>query len=261
MGKDKIIVSTTTWRQRDMTFVKMIEHLQKQTLKPDKTILWLSYDEYQGVIPEHLKECMDKKWVDEIRFVPGNTYAHKRWEVFKQHQNDYVIMVDDDLYYPEDYISELYNNAKQQKCPCCYFGKTENFVNLKRISVKKTERRSLRNHLYSGLCCFPPNTFPIETLSDEIVSLRNKYCPRSDDAWMDACTWKYSIPVYIINGWPENSLTAYHIPGSQEVGTWRTHNGVKCGDTIILVKNIENSIEALNAQDAVKKIYPDFYSK
>ena len=259
MVKDKIIVSTTTWKQRDEVFAKMIEHLQKQTLKPDKIILWLSEDEYQGIIPEHLKDCLDKKWIDEIRFVPGNTYAHKRWEVFKEHQNDYVILVDDDLYYPTDFISELYKNSKQQKCPCCYFGKTENFIHLKRSTPKEMERCSLKNHLYSGLCCFPPNTFPIEILSTKYTSLRDKYCPRSDDSWMDVCTWKYNIPVYIINKWPENSLVDYHIPNSQDVGTWKTYNSIKCGNTITLVKNIDNSIKALNAYDAVKKIYPDFY--
>ena len=242
MVKDKIIISVTTWKTRDEVFVKMIEHFQKQTMKPDKIILWLSYDEYQGVIPEHLKECVEKKWVDEIHFVPGNTYAHKRWEVFKEHQNDYVILVDDDLYYPIDYISELYNNAKQQKCPCCYFGKTENFKNMKRSTLKETEKCSIKNHLYSGLCCFPPHIFPIEILNTENVLLRDKYCPRSDDAWMDVCTWKYNIPVYIINQWPENSLTDYHIPNSQEVGTWKTYNSIKTGDTITLVKNIVNSI-------------------
>ena len=261
MTMDKIIVSVTTWKKRDEAFVKMIEHFQNQTMKPDKIILWLSYDEYQGIVPEHLNECLKKKWIDEIRFVPGNTYAHKRWEVFREHKNDYVILIDDDLYYPIDYISELYNNSKQQKCPCCYFSKTENFINMVRSTEKEAERCSIKNHLYSGLCCFPPNTFPIEILSAKNVSLRDKYCPHSDDAWMDVCTWKYNIPVYIINKWPQNSLKEYHIPDTQEVGTWNTYNSIKCGDTITFVKNIANSIKALDAQDIVKKIYPDFYKK
>lgn len=259
MFGDKIIVSVTTWKKRDEAFVKMIEHFQKQIIKPDKIILWLSEDEYQGIIPEHLKDCLDKKWIDEIKFVPGNTYAHKRWEVFKEHQNDYVIFVDDDLYYPIDYISELYNNAKQQKCPCCYFSKTENFINMKRTTVKNTEKCSIKNHLYSGLCCFPPHTFPMDVLSPKNVLLRDKYCPRSDDAWMDVCTWKYNIPVYIINQWPETNLAKYYIPNSQEVGTCLTYNNVKIGEITTFVNNIINSIKALNAQDVVKKIYPKFY--
>ena len=43
---DIIIANITTWSKRDMHLFEMLSYFRKQTLYPDKIILWLSNDEY-----------------------------------------------------------------------------------------------------------------------------------------------------------------------------------------------------------------------
>ena len=103
-----LIVTLTTWKKRDKYVIKMLENLKQQTKKPDKVILFLSEEEYDKTIPKHLLMARDTGIVDEILFVKGNTYAHKRWEILKNYSNCYIASVDDDIYYPKNHLQLLW---------------------------------------------------------------------------------------------------------------------------------------------------------
>ena len=106
-----LIVTLTTWKKRDKYVIKMLENLKQQTKKPDKVILFLSEEEYDKTIPKHLLMARDTGIVDEILFVKGNTYAHKRWEILKNYSNCYIASVDDDIYYPKNHLQLLYEKT------------------------------------------------------------------------------------------------------------------------------------------------------
>ena len=102
-----VYVNFTTWKKREMVVPTMLSHFSHQTFKPTKIICWLSISEYHHTIPQHVQECLDNHLLDEVRWVRGNTYCHKRWEAFKYYGDGYNLMIDDDLYYREDYVATL----------------------------------------------------------------------------------------------------------------------------------------------------------
>ena len=80
---DIIIANITTWSKRDMHLFEMLSYFRKQTLYPDKIILWLSNDEYdKHNLPESIKKTLEQGLITEIKYIDGNTYAHKKWETF-----------------------------------------------------------------------------------------------------------------------------------------------------------------------------------
>ena len=109
--KPKLIVSFTTWKKRHNCAAKMLENFKKQTIKPDKIYCWLSSDEYSGEnIPDSLKPFRDEGFI-EIHWIKENIYPYKRYEVFKNHINDFVFLIDDDIIYEPDYLKKMYNTA------------------------------------------------------------------------------------------------------------------------------------------------------
>jgi hypothetical protein len=119
-----VYVNFTTWKKREMFVPTMLSHFSHQTFKPTKIICWLSISEYHHTIPQHVQECLDNHLLDEVRWVRGNTYCHKRWEAFKYYGDGYNLMIDDDLYYPEDYVETLlaYSLA-YPRTVVCYYGR------------------------------------------------------------------------------------------------------------------------------------------
>ena len=111
---DIIIANITTWSKRDMHLFDMLSYFRKQTLYPDKIILWLSNDEYdKHNLPESIKKTLEQGLITEIKYIDGNTYAHKKWETFKINYAAYNVMIDDDIYYPITFVEELYAKCKK----------------------------------------------------------------------------------------------------------------------------------------------------
>lgn len=257
--KDSIIVSFTTWKKRDKYAVKMLEKFQNQTVKPDKIILWLSKDEYNNKIPKHLQLCLDSGLLTDIKFVDGNTKCYKRWEVFKEYDNAYIILLDDDFYYPEDYIEKLYNAAKQYKCPCCYFEKTMDYINTKRVEIAYNSN-SIKNYLYPGFCCIPPGIIKKdnELFSNKYIQLRDKYNPISDDLWFSLWFKKNKIKIHGIHHWLSSEVSKYQIDQTQDDGLWAQTNSKEINGVATVVRNFATLVDALGEKDLIHKLYPNF---
>ena len=58
-------------------------------------------------------------WVDK------NIYGHKRWDAMKYFNNSYNIFIDDDLYYPADFVEQLIKlcNKHDNKVVACYYAR------------------------------------------------------------------------------------------------------------------------------------------
>lgn len=260
--KDKIIVSLTTWKKRDKVAVKALEHFQNQSLKPDKIILWLSESEYGGQIPSHLQKCLDNQLVTEIRFDPGNTRCYKRWEVFKEYDQAYVIMIDDDYYYPEDYVESLYKAAKKTKLPCCYYEKTFDYIGTKRVEIEY-EQGSIKNNLYPGFCCIPPGIIKAdnELFDEKFVTLRDKYNPVSDDLWYSLWFKKQGIPVYGLKKWNNDEVKKFQIEDSQKEGLWESTNRKQIEGVSNVVRNFATLVDAIDDDQFITQLYPEFEFK
>ena len=231
----KKIVSFTTWKKRQESAAKMIEYFKKQTLKPDKIYCWLSSDEYNGEnTPQCLKKFVDEKFI-EVKWVDKNTYCHKRYEIFKEHYNDYVFLIDDDIYYEPDYLEKMYNTAKDYKNNIICFCGNSIEITKERQLVSLKENPSLKNTILSGLSCYPPNVFPMEYF--DYIDIRDKISPKCDDSFLRVFAIKNDIKTFCIYDRTRKSFKT--IPNTQGVGIWNTQN--------------KNTINGINAQTIIFK--------
>ena len=108
VDRRKIIVSLTSFPARIEKVWMVVESLINQQQKPHKIILWLSKEQFSSIesLPQKLKE-QRKRGLD-IRLVDKDYRSHKKYlYAFREYPEDYVILVDDDILYPSNFISEL----------------------------------------------------------------------------------------------------------------------------------------------------------
>ncbi|MFD2201839.1 hypothetical protein [Shivajiella indica] len=103
----KVIVSLTSFPARIKDLWIVIECLLRQSYQADKIILWLARPQFEGIdLPESLVN--QQKRGLEIRFVDEDLRSHKKYLfAFDLFPNDYIVTVDDDLYYDEKLLENL----------------------------------------------------------------------------------------------------------------------------------------------------------
>ena len=216
-----VYVNFTTWKRRDMFVPTMLSHFSRQTFKPTKIICWLSTSEYHHTIPQPIQECLDRQLLDEVRWVRGNTYCHKRWDAFKYYGDGYNLMIDDDFYYPDDYIETLlaYSLA-YPRTVVCYYGRRTVYQYGQWLYETYVPEPAQQNEFYSGLSCFAPGLLPTDVLRHKW--LRTVYCRKCDDSWVKAWLIKYDIPVIGCQIWQMGCFDV--IKDAQPVGIWETYS-------------------------------------
>jgi hypothetical protein len=94
-----------------------IESLMRQTVKPDRIILWLSEEEYPGqdkdkLLPQTLIDLKARGL--EIRWTPKNTRALKKLlTALEAEIPANIITADDDIIYHRDWLKRLQKSHKQ----------------------------------------------------------------------------------------------------------------------------------------------------
>lgn len=104
---EKVVVSLTSYGKRvTRTLPYTIISLLKQSYKPDVVVLWLDRDEWNECsIPNVLKQLRGKGLT--IRFCE-NLYSFKKHiPTLEAYPDDIIITVDDDFYYPSNFIKKL----------------------------------------------------------------------------------------------------------------------------------------------------------
>jgi len=112
--KPDLIVSLTSFPVRIEKVWMVIETLLRQKTKPDKILLWLAKSEFssRGSLPGRLL-YLEKRGL-EIRFCDENLMPHKKYfYTMTEYPGSNVITVDDDIFYPVNFISKLieYHNV------------------------------------------------------------------------------------------------------------------------------------------------------
>lgn len=108
-GKQRIIVSITSYPPRMATIHESIQSILAQRTLPDKIILWL----YEGDFPNHERDLPDSlthllAHDVAIRWVSEDLKPHKKYFwALQEFTKDLVITFDDDMIYPNTYITEL----------------------------------------------------------------------------------------------------------------------------------------------------------
>ena len=107
-----LIVSLTSFPARINNVWQVVECLKRQTVLPEKIILWLSEEQFPNGegIPESLRKQEDKLF--EIRLVEGDIRSHKKYlYAIQEFPEKTFITCDDDVYYETDMIERLENTS------------------------------------------------------------------------------------------------------------------------------------------------------
>ena len=122
----KVIVSLTSFPARLPYVWLVVECLLRQTVKPDVIVLYLSKEQVSDMtkVPKKLIEQQGRGL--KICLCEDDLRIHKKYYyAFQEYPNDIVITVDDDLFYPSDFIENLLM-AHQEHPDCIIANWTKN---------------------------------------------------------------------------------------------------------------------------------------
>lgn len=242
--KQNIIVSLTTYPKRISTIWITIETLLRQSVKPDKIILWLARDEFSSIeeLPEHLKIQMKRGL--EIRFC-DNLRSHKKYfYVMQEYPEDIVILVDDDMFYPYDTIKKLLKlHNKYPKDICCMTGQVmEKKGNKNKPSLwRNPEVREQLKHsdhvqIFTGSgSLYPPYSLDNTAFDKEKIQ---KLCPYADDLWLTMMAHRHGTKVTTYYPWRAFPISIY---GTGENSLWYINS--QDGQNDVQWKNMEDFFE------------------
>jgi hypothetical protein len=192
--KTKIILSTTTFPKRINKEFLSIETILRQTIKPDKIILWLAKNEFP-----HMKERLPKKLLDlekrglTIKFTDNNLRSNnKLFHSLKENQDSIIITFDDDCFYPKNYVEKLFK--KHLEFP-------KDIIGYDAVQIKFDEKGNVKKYddwfdyerdnnsrndtflLSVNGILYPPRSISKEAFNDKVLREISLY---NDDIWFKA---------------------------------------------------------------------------
>lgn len=190
----RIIVSLTTIPSRIDTVWIPITCMLHQTVRPDRIILWLGKEKFEGhEIPEKVKQLKEKGL--EIRYCEDIRAHTKYYYTMQENPDDYVITIDDDIYYRKRMIEGLLKTLKKNPNMVCAHWVWEmrctkggTLLPSKLFKGGETAKNTQKpSHMLLALgvggVLYPPQSLPKETFSiDKIKEL--SYA--ADDVWLKA---------------------------------------------------------------------------
>lgn len=188
---EKIIVSLTTFPARINEVYFTIFSMLNQTCRPDKIILWLTYEEFSQKnksLPQNLLDLiiygLEIKWCHNV-----GSY-NKLLPTLKLYPNDIIVTIDDDIYYQEDLIEKLYREYKisDKKSIICHRAHRVKLNNKKKILPYSEWDKCIKgkdvsyNNLLTGVggVMYPPRVLYKDV---DNINLIKKICPTADDLW------------------------------------------------------------------------------
>lgn len=199
-GEGNFIVSFTTFPARINNVWQVVECMKRQTLKPDKILLWLSKDQFpsEDSIPDSLLNRRDEQF--EIRMVEGDIRSHKKYYyATKEYPDDLLFLIDDDIYYDTDIIRRSVKAYIDyaEKCVVCNYGSRisydENvckpYSEWQSIEGKKAVGKELFFGSGGGTLFRPSDMY--EDLTN--IELAKRLTPLADDIWLNTMAMKAGL--------------------------------------------------------------------
>jgi hypothetical protein len=103
-----LIVSFTSFPARIDYVWMVVETIKRQTLLPEKIILWLSKSQFSNEeLPQNLKDEIDELF--EVRFVDGDIRSHKKYYyAAKKFPGKNIFLIDDDILYRPNLLEKIW---------------------------------------------------------------------------------------------------------------------------------------------------------
>ena len=186
----KIIISLTSFPQRFPTLHLCLSSLFKQICKPDEIILYVDDDVKEDDITVEIQKYVEyglqiKKRKEDIK--PHKKYLY----AMKEHPNDIIITVDDDMIYDSDLVYSLVKSYK--KYPSCVSAKRVHKITFdEKGKIKpysewesccKTELEPQNILLATGVggVLYPPKCLYKDAFDIERII---RLCRNQDDIWL-----------------------------------------------------------------------------
>lgn len=222
------IISLTSHPARLPFIGPCLDSLIQQKGNFKKIILWLSYEEFPGhesSLPKAILEY--KRFGISIEWCHNLKSYNKLIPALLNYPDDVIVIADDDVVYPKDWLERLVNAYKE--FPDCvnalrvhkiakYHGVVQEYKNWASCSEDDCEKSYLNFATGVGGVIYTKNLFYMD-LFNESIFLR--LCPTSDDIWFWAMAVMNNTKTRIIKPAYDNIVT---IDGSQEVGLWKINN-------------------------------------
>lgn len=246
-----IIVSLTSFPARINYLWCTIETLKRQSVMPEKIILWLSKEQFPNGtedLPEMLRDMLDEQF--EIRFVEKDLRSHKKYIYsFKEFPDKVIVTVDDDIFYNSRLLEFLLVfHKKHPRCVICNRGwrieKHSSYSDWEKIVGVEGPSFNILPTGVGGVL-YPPHVYDDHIFDiDAIVNT----CLRADDLWLNfMCRYKGSM--IVTTGLKFEPIA---ISATQKEALCKTNNGT-ISDNDIQISNISKWTD--------KKLGVDFYCK
>ena len=210
----ELIVSLTSYPARINYVSTTINTLLRQTVKPDRIVLWLANDEFKNKeadLPDNLIKLKDLGL--EIRWCK-NLYSYKKIvPALQEFPNDIIVTADDDLYYDVDWLESLYN--EYLKNPSNIYvrravrmkisdGKIADAYKRDEAVKVNYKKASYSNQLMGGSgCLFPPHCLHSDVFDEEkIMSI----IPTHDDIYLWVMAILNNTKIQVVTGFDEEML-------------------------------------------------------
>lgn len=211
---EQVIVSLTTFGERIHNVHLPIESIMQGTMKPDKIILWLAKDEFEGKpLPITLQNQIKRGL--EIEYCTDLKQYNKLIHTLKKYPDASVITIDDDALYEYDLVERLYNyhiSHRDTICACrMHRIRTDEDHNplpyMQWDLCIDTEEASILNFPTGvGGVLYPPHCFTNEVLNSDVFMVE---CPKADDIWFYAMARIAQVP----SRWVKNNQPqGYYLP-------------------------------------------------
>lgn len=216
----KIIVSLTSYPKRFEKLHLVIRSLLVQTMPPDEIILYLDDDVVVDKLPDSL--CKLEKYGFKIEWRPGRLKPHKKYYyALKEHPDDIIVTVDDDVMYPADLIENLFK-THMMFTDCVVATRAHRILFDKNKKIKSynnwhwaDEHRNKPSLALMatgvGGVLYPPCCMNEEIFNQELFL---KLSPKADDLWLKVMQIKNKTRVVLCDGDAEHKRA--DIQGTQE---------------------------------------------
>lgn len=243
--RDKsIIMSLTSFPERLFDIHFCLYSLLNQTFKPDKLILCLVRDEFpngEDDIPKNVlnlrKNGLTIKWCDNYKSFT------KLIPVLEEYPNDYIVTVDDDIFYPNDLLETLWDTYK--KYPNTIISSRTRIIKMKNdkqltdynswsLPNKFVDSSFLNFSTSVGGTLYFPNALSNIVFEKDIFE---KLCPTNDDIWFWAMAVLNKTKI-TGNIKPHNMLKYVNISREININNNRTLYNFNKLQNDILLKNV-----------------------
>lgn len=210
-GGPQVIVSLTSFPKRFHTLYLVIESLLRQTVMPDRIILYLTITQVIDIdrLPSNLKKLQRRGL--EIVLCPDEIRSHtKYFYAMQQNPDDIIITVDDDLFYRSDLIENLLKSMSEN--PGCVIANwTKEIIPGKGKYTdwpdKTGDTAKSKNYLILGVSgvLYPPHSLHPDVFNVENI---RKLSLTADDIWLTAMLLKQGTEI-VFSGYKYNHLPVY----------------------------------------------------